>query len=168
MNLYDSITKIKDGEEDPYCERNQKLINIVQFIAEQRRPFFVSGGFALVFSSGKMYRCHKDVDLYFLPQDKNFWLEKLALGGIRFIKNEDRSGYLLLRMVADDGSWLGDIKFAERGKIADDGYPHRVQTNYIGQWVIPTHAPEYILWTKANPNRETRAKDEADLVRYAQ
>jgi len=167
-SLYDSITKIKDGVEDPYCERNRKLINIVQFIAEQGRPFFVSGGFALVFSSQKIYRCHGDVDLFFLPQDKDFWLRALALRGIRFLQNKDLSGKMVIRMVAEDEVWLGDIKFVDRGNIADDGYPHRVETNYIGQWVIPTHATEYVLWTKTNQSRETRVKDKADLVRYSQ
>ena len=72
-------------------------------------------------------------------------------------------------MVVDgEKKWVGDIKFASRGDLAEDGYPHRVQTNYIGQWVIPTHDPEYNEWQKAwmISKGDARDKDFKDLEVY--
>jgi hypothetical protein len=168
MSLYDSIEKIKDGVGDPFCDRNRKLIDLVQFIAEQGRPYFVGGGFALVFSYGKIYRCHGDVDLFFLPEDKNFWLSKISSRGIALLENLDRSGKPIVRMVGTDERWMGDIKFVSKGDLAEDGLPHRVQTNHIGQWVIPTHDPEYNQWQKnwMISKGEDRQKDWRDLERY--
>jgi hypothetical protein len=167
MSLYDNIQKIKVGEEDPDCERNRMLVDLVQYIAEQNRPFFIGGGLALVFSSDKMYRCHKDVDLFFLPEDRNFWLSKLDQYGVGFIENTDRRGHPMIRITTPDmRTWIGDIKFVSKGDIADDGNPHRVITNHIAQWVIPTHAPEYVEWQKANIMDIVRKKDSYDLNTY--
>jgi len=169
MSLYDNIQKIKDGVGDPFCERNRQIIDMVQFIAEQNRPYFVGGGFALVFSYGKIYRCHGDIDLFFLPEDRNFWLSKLDKYGISFIENTDRNGNPIIRMSTPDARrWIGDIKFVSKGDLAEDGLPHRVHTNYIGQWVIPTHDPEYNQWQKnwMISKGEDRGKDRRDLERY--
>lgn len=168
MSLYDSIEKIVDGAGDPFCERNRKLIDIVQFVAEQGRPFFVGGGFGLVFNYEKIYRCHGDVDLFFLPEDRDFWLAKLSSRGIQLLENLDRTGRPIIRMVGSDERWMGDIKFVSKGDLADDGLPHRVVTNHIGQWVIPTHDPEFNYWQKSwmISKEEARGKDFRDLERY--
>jgi len=168
-SLYDSINKIKDSGQDPYCERNRKLIDIVQFVAEQGRPFFVGGGLGLAFAANKLYRCHGDVDLFFLPQDQNFWLQKLGERGIKFLEDEDRGGFRCFRMVGEDEKWLGEIKFVVKGEIADDGLPHRVITNYIEQWVIPTHDPDFNRWQKEwmlDKGEARGGKELRDLQRY--
>lgn len=169
MTLFDSLEKINNGEGDPSCERNRFLVTIVQFVAEQNKPYFIGGGFALVFSSGKIYRCHKDIDIFFLPEDKEFWLRKISTLGIQLLENTDRTGRPIIRMVLEgDKKWVGDIKFVSREDLADDGLPHRVQTNYVGQWVIPTHDPEFNQWQKAwmISKGESREKDFKDLEVY--
>jgi uncharacterized protein YkuJ len=55
------------------CKKNIDLLNILSEITKTNKPYILRGGLAIALYFKKIYRCHKDIDLYLDDKDFVFW-----------------------------------------------------------------------------------------------
>lgn len=55
------------------CDKNINLLNILNEIIKTNKLYVLRGGLAIALFYNKIYRCHKDIDLYLDYNDFYFW-----------------------------------------------------------------------------------------------
>lgn len=55
------------------CRENINLLNILSEIIKTNKLYILRGGLAIALFYNKIYRCHKDIDLYLDYNDFYFW-----------------------------------------------------------------------------------------------
>jgi len=55
------------------CQKNIDLLNILTEIIQTNKFYILRGGLAIALYYKKIYRCHKDIDLYLDSKDFDFW-----------------------------------------------------------------------------------------------
>lgn len=167
MELIDHLQAINNGVNNPYCSSNFITFRLIQEISEQNRPYFIGGAVSLVLSSGQIYRCHQDFDLFALPEDFEYWGQFFADRGYEMVEDIDRNGKQIFRGM-QNGKWVFDAKFFPFETLADDGNPYEIVTAQIGPYVVNIVNPEYNKWQKAWMffRGEGRLKDRRDLEMY--
>lgn len=55
------------------CKKNIDLLNILNEIIKTNKSYVLRGGLAIALYYKKIYRCHKDIDLYLDSKDFTFW-----------------------------------------------------------------------------------------------
>lgn len=121
--IYESLEKIPATKyNDPECENNKILLTIIERIAEEskNKKYIVGGGISLAISFGKLIRCHKDLDLYILKEDLNFWKDFFQKFNLTTKNNSWNDNYY----VFDKNNYkLIDLMFKIpnfEGKVLDD------------------------------------------------
>lgn len=167
MGLIDYLEIRENGINNPYCRQNLRNFGLMEEIATQSRPYFFGGAISLVFSSGILYRCHQDFDLFALPEDFGYWLDFFQSRGITMKEDVSRDGRPIFRGMSG-GEWIFDAKFVPFDSLADDNRPYEIMTAQVGPYNVNIISPEYNRWQKVWMlfKGEGRTKDFRDLQVY--